>query len=623
MAMNDPFATPEGLVQAFSALNDVVFLDLSALTNRVRELSDAHGCRYIARSTGQSREVQIYSCRYHRSIFNCPACVRFRYSSDEKKAAFISCDSRHSHAVGEMIAMRMKNHLTSTQREKIRAATEQGFSAYQIRMQNCLTCSKDVLYSARREALAQAKSQEMEKLLQEMRTWKNWENIIRVGEDRKFDGCYLFHIPVCHACYSKDICILDDTSCTNHFGLPLLVMASEDENARTQVMAYAILTSRTKSEFVDFFQEVRLRVGDIRLFVSDRNKTQISALQDVFPDCLIIYCSVHIGRNIKQKCSKELKSLYFKMRHLEIEESEFIKTCEENILANPGSKATKFLQNLLRETEHWLPSHTMLYIHCDNETTNRIEGFFGSLKNLLEHKLHTLANLVRAVYIRSERLLIQSRTEKRIAVPEDLMAFEDQDRCGVYCLSLLGCEFSDLRETGARDVTSEDCCKNHLMFNIPCKHFLLRRLREDASPLLTLADIPKRWQRSEYPPSTPNHIETRSQPTKTTDSSWDYGTCVDKFERYFSAAHRSPAVRQVLTDTLERLNSLEHQSGDEDGSTAILPPDNLLIAGASPTHPRRAVEMPGARRKRKKYRCSLCGATDHTAPRCPKSTLNA
>ena len=105
------------------------------------------------------------------------------------------------------------------------------------------------------------------------------------------------------------------------------------------------------------------------------------------------------------------------MRHLEIEESEFIKTCEENILANPCSKATKFLQNLLRETEHWLPSHTMLYIHCDNETTNRIEGFFGSLKNLLEHKLHTLANLVRAVYIRSERLLIQSRTEKRIAVP--------------------------------------------------------------------------------------------------------------------------------------------------------------------------------------------------------------
>ena len=63
----------------------------------------------------------------------------------------------------------------------------------------------------------------------------------------------------------------------------------------------------------------------------------------------------------------------------------------------------RFLETLLTEKEHWLPSLTGTYVRIDNQTTNRVEGFFGALKNLLEHNIQTLANVANAMYNRAER----------------------------------------------------------------------------------------------------------------------------------------------------------------------------------------------------------------------------
>ena len=67
---------------------------------------------------------------------------------------------------------------------------------------------------------------------------------------------------------------------------------------------------------------------------------------------------------------------------------------------------------------------------CGKFPTNRVEGFFGTLKNLLEHNIQTLANVVRAMYNRAERLWVRSKNDKQISVPKELMSLEDSEAIG-------------------------------------------------------------------------------------------------------------------------------------------------------------------------------------------------
>lgn len=613
-------STPAELIAAFQSLSGCIFLTTNALTTRVREVSDYYGCRYVARSTGPSRSMQLYCCRHYTSIYNCRACVRFTYDAETHKVRFESCDIEHSHKIGAQHEIRARNQLTMAVKERIQNATKQGFSAHSIRFQEGLTCSKDVLYAARREELQLARRDEMKRLIDEMKSWKDWTNVVRVDEKNQFNGCYVFHDSIMGTPYASDVCILDDTSCTNYYGLPLLVLLSEDENARSQVLAYALMMSRVKACFVDFFEELSRRIGAIRVFVSDRNKTQIDALKQVFQDCAIIYCSVHIGRNIKQKACKDIKTLYSKMKRGQVSEHEFLSICTEYSTSATGTKPGRFIAKLLDEKDHWLPTLINPLGHCDNDTTNRVEGFFGTLKCLTEHKRGTLADLVRAVYLRAERLFVLSKCDKRISLSEELISAEDQERLGVFCLAFVGSEYEDMKELGVSDVSySDSCCHNHMLYRLPCRHLLLERLRNDCSPLLTLDDIPTRWHRTFYNPSLPSQV-TMISTQRLQEPDWAYTSCIDKFEKYFTAASHSRHVQEILAKTLDELGSIEHQSDAQGGP--FLPPPSLLLSGTSATRPSRNVDhTSGARRKRKKYRCSRCGSDQHTAPRCPKNNL--
>ena len=606
--------TPPELIHAFQQLDGAIFLNTNALAARVHDISEFHNCRYISRSTGPTRKTQLFACRYYRSIFMCNACLRISYDPQTKIAKFESCDIQHTHDISGICNTRTRNSLSSTQREKIIAATKQGETAYKIRMQEKLTCSKDVLYGARRETIQKMKAVEMESLVDEMKSWLGWENIINIDDNRRFDRCFLFHKRVMEQNYCNVICIIDDTSCTNYYGLPILMLISEDPNGHSQVLSFSIMPSRVKTVFVEYLSQLKERIGSIRLFISDRNKTQISAIKEVFPDALIIYCSLHISRNIKQKVGREIYHLYKQMRFKQITEDEFLERCQQYIEANQGTKSARFMQSLLAEKEHWLPSITSTYIHCDNITTNRVEGFFGTLKNILEHKTQTLANVIRAIYIRAERLWINSLNEKVLALPSDLIIEEDAAKIGRYASAIILAEYTDLHEKGSLSVPcSPTCCTNHILFNLPCRHLLLERMQHDRLPLLSIDDIPLRWQCSKGHQEQPNSVKMLQRP-KNREAGWAYQSCIDKFERYFTVAERYTKIQKILNNALGELESLEHS----DAEGQILPPKSLLIPGARHTHPRANVDKAsGTPRKKKKYTCSICGSSSHTAPRCP------
>lgn len=618
MSVQD-YCTPPELVEAFKKLHGGFFVDEKALGERIREESDKFNLRYIARSTGPSRSQQIFCCRYYNSIFNCRAYLKYSYNRSNKIAYFEQCDLKHTHDVKTTLKKKMMNQLSQIEKSRIKALTEAGMTASSIRLLDKLTCSKDVLYSARRKVLVEMKENEMELLFNELKSWNNWEYIIKIDNEKRFNGCYAFNNYIIQKSYSSEICIIDDTSCTNLYGLPILCLITEDENAKSQLISFAILCSREKSEFIDFLTQLKTRIGNIRLFVSDRNKTQITAIKSVFNNCNIIYCSVHISRNLRQKAGNEIVLLYNQLNKKEVTETVFINICEEIIKMNPNSKVSKFLLNLLNERECWLPSIIDHYVHYDNTTTNRVEGFFGSLKNLLDHKQQSLSNIVRAIHIRAERLKINSINESQIMLPEQLMSPNDAKKIGNFPSAFILSEFRNIETEGVikSDLPDENCCHNQMIYDLPCKHLILKRIEIDAYPLLSIEDIPKRWMH-EVNEDLPQRKEISIIPAqKIKEKTWDYSECIDKFEKYFSIAYRSQEVQEILDNTLDTLSSIEHSDVNEE--KPILPPKNLLIAGAPYMHPRNNVDRKsGTPRKKKKYKCSLCGSEDHTAPRCPK-----
>ena len=76
-------------------------------------------------------------------------------------------------------------------------------------------------------------------------------------------------------------------------------------------------------------------------------------------------------------------------------------------------------------------------------------------------------------------------------------------------------------------------------------------------PLLTLPDIPFRWRHGpNTAPQTVNTVDIVHQPSKH-HGEWNYKSCIDKFERYFSAAERSEIIRNISDISLSELHSVE------------------------------------------------------------------
>lgn len=611
--------TPSALIDEYKKLNGAIMPSHKSFINRVIEISELYGQRYTALSTGNSRLTQIFVCYHYRTIYNCRAKLYFQLENGIVR--FISCDENHTHDVYLKPNHRKQNTLTQSQRNEIKFKTINGVTPGKIRLQMRLTCSKDVLYGIRRPILEEERNGEMNNLINEMNSWFNWKNIILIDDNKKFNGCYVHHKPVCHTDYAKDLCVIDDTSCTNRYGLPLLVMIAEDENARNQIISFSFLASRTQQNFINYFNSVKEEIGDIRLFVCDRNQTQINAIKIVWPNSLIIYCSIHIGRNIRS-FDNELYKMFKKMIYKDINEDEFINECKNYINNNPGSKGANILTKLLSEVEHWLPSIIINYRCLENETSNRVEGFFGSLKNLIDHNIQTLPQIIRAVYIRGERLRVLSVSDKPIIIPSHIISKEDAMKIGTLPLSIILSEYNDINNVGCLQKEYGNCCNINKIYGLPCRHMIIKRIQEDKIPLLSIDDFLPRWRHCNRNDFNQNidKIEFLRINNDNKDNNWTYSDCIAKFERYFDSAKKCVDIQKILDNTLDKLSSMEYQSGtDQD----ILPPSNLLISGKPTTHPRNNCESFGAPRKKKKYHCSICGGEGHTAPRCPINRLTS
>ena len=109
-----------------------------------------------------------------------------------------------------------------------------------------------------------------------------------------------------------DILVIDTVG-VNKLDFPIEIIVSKDPNNHLQLVAFGYLSGKDTNTFTDFLttfkqiaEEERNREGkDMsigKVIVCDRFQAQTNAINCVFIDSKIIFCEVHIMRNIRNNC---------------------------------------------------------------------------------------------------------------------------------------------------------------------------------------------------------------------------------------------------------------------------------------------------------------------------------
>jgi len=289
------FSTPEDLVNTIISIETNID-DLKDIKTILNALSFRYGIRFKNHSTGPSRNFQYYSCSMDKTIYNCKSRVVF--SIFNGKIKFEKANWDHSHDF-RSFQKEKKFMLSPSQIKSIQDATMNGMSAGRIRIMEQLTCGSDLLYEIRRPILRAIKSNEIDRLIRISKEFKDYQYEIMTNENNEFNGAYYFPVRITKSNYANDICIVDDTVCTNNFNKPLIVSLAVDQNSLTQVTGFGLMIKKEKIDFIKYFQKLKANIGnDIRLFITDRSYAQVAAMKEVFPNARIIFCFLHLKRNL-------------------------------------------------------------------------------------------------------------------------------------------------------------------------------------------------------------------------------------------------------------------------------------------------------------------------------------
>jgi len=102
-------------------------------------------------------------------------------------------------------------------------------------------------------------------------------------------------------------------------------------------------------------------------------------------------------------------------------------------LENKDQTHYQALAELINSVNNWFPQVTDNYQHCGNNTTNRIEGEFGVLKNRTSHEILSLVDIISTLKVRHDELAL-SRTKNNLLndliIPDTLMDKNESNQLG-------------------------------------------------------------------------------------------------------------------------------------------------------------------------------------------------
>jgi hypothetical protein len=218
---------------------------------------------------------------------------------------------------------------------------------------------------------------------------------------------------------------MDDTLCTNHFGLPLVTIIVEDWEGRNQPLVLGFLSDGTTDSFKSFLLAVREKLLiEVRAVITDRSQSQINAIAEVFPNASIVFCRVHIMCDIEQKfgLKQAVTTAFCRFFAEAITKAQILQQLDL-YLAPASDKQARLIDKLLFSRDNWLPSVLKQPRMFGNETTNRVEVFFGSLKQGTNHQIQRLADIAGLVKSLAETSLAYLfHITNNVELPPEILA---------------------------------------------------------------------------------------------------------------------------------------------------------------------------------------------------------
>jgi hypothetical protein len=609
--------TPKSIRDLLDALAGVEINDVSSLSKEVRQRtifrpqeirrgSNAFPL-FLAGHTGNGRHYQRYICRQQ----GCRAHLHYEISG--RRAILREFDHLHNHDI-ELTDAHGADHLAPDDRTWIQELTQHRFTAAQIMLETDIVMSPQTLYAARRGALKMLNSNQAERLKVRVLNWKQMEtHLLRDNKDT-FCGAYCFHKIFLGTQVCRETWIVDDSSCTNPFGLPLIFIVGIDEHNLTQILAFAFTIDRTELEFQQFFEWVKAQLvivdpetkkvlvtyPDPKAIIVDRHAAQFAALVAVFPDTGIVFCRFHLGANIDATfgAKSDVRNDFNALLDCIISEAEYIKRLKaKNGKYCKTDKQRNMISALLEILDHYSPYRTRK--HTRQQTTSPGEGGFSAVKRLAGHKFKNMTETLDAVEFQSRRFLFNHYQPQSLAVvlPE-VMDPEEQVKLGTYALKILRQEydaFLALDPTNRPDrklVNDRLCCKTAIVCQLPCCHLLCIRMEErqpldvdgPAAPLLALGDFIDQYRRNPLAKNvTVGHTIGLRHQTPGRRTSFTYYS--GRFERIFTAATRDKVTQEMLERFLEEWN--EKRAPAATSGSGLRDPSRPRCKGRPSTYPSR------------------------------------
>ena len=365
--------------------------------------------------------------------------------------------------------------------------------------------------------------------------------------------------------YSRYIWFTDTTLFLTIYNFHFQLICTIDSFNKTQILGYFLIPNEQEETFTSIFEQVKLVLKySPSIIVVDRGITQQAALSKVFTESRILYCQLHIKRNIHKHFGGTIVELLFNnlfenkisfnlfQKYIEIilnnaqcednEEliedvlydtesvefsgdiEEFVEKVmkqfendetgvhrqhvqtgvikEDEVKSFILKKGKKSIQQLLNHKERWVPELTVGLGIYRNTTSNRVEGIFGIIKRLLNHKKCTLVELLN--FMESFSKILLNRFDVESISCDSIIDKSDPrfDNLNVYCIRILNKQYQKAIESvQSKQKQDTSKCRSCLIrsknvkCSWPCYHLMRTKILRNCQFCVDYDEIPTRgWK---------------------------------------------------------------------------------------------------------------------------------
>jgi hypothetical protein len=166
-------------------------------------------------------------------------------------------------------------------------------------------------------------------------------------------------------------------------------------------------------------------------------------------------------------------------------------------------KQQSFCNHLLEQTIHWLPSlvkSISIYF-----VTSPVEGLFGNLKTMLDHKSVSILDVAISLKLLAEQRIRDSANDKTHANLTNIIREGEHKFIGIHATEFLYQEYSASQTLDSKSICT---CSEAKVLGLPCRHQLKQFANDGKLPLFA-SIVPEELRSVDY--VTPSQIDNLTQ----------------------------------------------------------------------------------------------------------------